>query len=293
MFGRALKYDMKAVWRLWWIIAVSVGGLTVISSFVLRFIIANADRTDGNALLSFLWGAALLFFIVSVIAIFASSFGTVILVLMRFYKNFFTDEGYLTFTLPISRARLFFAKIVNAVIWNVLHFFLLVVCVLIACLLAPPPEKGSLINPVIYTELSELLRVIFDGIEFESVMWLALYVLEIVLMVFASAVITICLLHLCITIGAIIAKKAKVIAAIGIYYGTNLVFSTVMSVLGTMFMFGLMGGFIHYFTSIETLRGALGTVAVILFMVIAVLATVAVALYLITLDLIRKRLNLN
>lgn len=293
MFGRALKNDMKAVWHLWWIIAASVGGLSVISSFVLRFLIANADKTDGNTLLSFLWGAALLFFMVSVIAIFASTIGTVILVLMRFYKNFFTDEGYLTFTLPISRAKLFLAKIVNAVIWEALHVALLAVCVLVACLLAPVPERGSLINPVIYTQLFELLRVIFDGITFEAFMWIALYVTEIVIMIFVSSLISICLLHFCITVGSIIAKKAKVIAGIGIYYGINLVFSTAISIIGTMFMLGLMGGFIHYFTGIASADGGLATVAVILFMVIAVLATVAVALYLITLDLIRKRLNLN
>ena len=50
MFGRALKYDMKAVWKLWWVIAVSVGGLTVISSFILRFVLSFADKLEESCI---------------------------------------------------------------------------------------------------------------------------------------------------------------------------------------------------------------------------------------------------
>ena len=46
---------------------------------------------------------AMLLVIACVMAIIASAVVTELLVFVRFYKNFFTDEGYLTFTLPVSR----------------------------------------------------------------------------------------------------------------------------------------------------------------------------------------------
>ncbi len=294
MFGRALKYDMKAVWKLWWVIAVSVGGLTLISSLVLRFVISTADKIEhASALLSFVWGAAILFLFVAVLAIFSSSIGTVILVLVRFYKNFFTDEGYLTFTLPVSRAKLFLAKITNAMIWTFLHSVLITLCVMLAMLIAPPATDGAIINPIVYKSIGEVLKLIFTDIPFEAVLWTLLYMFEAILIVFASSLISICLFHMCITIGSIVAKKAKVIAGIGIYYGVNIVFSTIISILGNILTLGLLGGFVEIITGIESTRGILVIIALIGLLVFAMLATVAVAIYFATLDMIKNKLNLT
>lgn len=293
MFGRALKYDMKAVWKLWWIIAVSVAALTVISSFVMRFVISMADKLEyASSLLSVVWGFAVLFLVMSIVVIFASSIGTVILVLVRFYKNFFTDEGYLTFTLPVSRAKLFFAKITNAMIWTLLHNVLLTLCVMLMLLIAPPPDNGAFINPIIYRGIGEFLTFIFEIIGTEGVLWILLYMIEGMILLFISSLINVCLLHLCITVGAVIAKKAKVIAGIGIYYGVNILFSTILSIFGNLFTVGMMGGFIEIMSSIGSGRGVMSIIAVMILFAIAIFATVAVSLYLATLDMIRNKLNL-
>ena len=294
MFGRALKYDMKAVWKLWWVIAVSVGGLTLISSLVMRFVISTADKLEhASALLSLVWGAAVLFLFVSVVAICASGIGTVILVLIRFYKNFFTDEGYLTFTLPISRAKLFLAKITNAMIWNLLHSVLLTLCLMLALLIAPPAEKGELINPVVYEGIGEFLKLIFTDIPFEAVLWILLYTFEVLIGLFVSSLISVCLFHMCITIGSIVAKKAKVIAGIGIYYGVNILFSTALSIIGNLLTLGLLGGFVEIISGIESTRAIMSIIAVIGLLVISMLVTVAVAIYFATLDMIKNKLNLT
>lgn len=48
---------------------------------------------------------------------FASSIITLIFILMRYYKNFFTDEGYLTFTLPVTPHELLWTKLISGMIW--------------------------------------------------------------------------------------------------------------------------------------------------------------------------------
>ena len=47
------------------------------------------------------------------------------------------------------------------------------------------------------------------------------------------------LVHFCITVGAVVAKKAKLLAAIGIYYLVNMGLSFVFQFLG-LFVFGSM-----------------------------------------------------
>ena len=293
MFGRALKYDMKAVWKLWWVIAVSVGGLTVIRSFILRFVLSFADKLDRvSTLVNVVWGIAVFFLCVSFVAIFASSAGTLILVLVRFYKNFFTDEGYLTFTLPVSRGKLFLAKMTNAMIWTTLHNILLIICVMVMMLIALPPQKGEFINPAIYTGIGELLGYVFEGITTEGIIWISVYAVEALLALTVYSSIGICMLHMCITIGAVVAKKAKVITGIGIYYGIQILFSTAISLLANLFIFGMIGGFSELISKIETESALFAIIAVIGLLVIGLLATVALTIYFVTLDLIKNRLNL-
>lgn len=47
---------------------------------------------------------------------FASSIITLIFILMRYYKNFFTDEGYLTFTLPVTPHELLWTKLISGMV---------------------------------------------------------------------------------------------------------------------------------------------------------------------------------
>ena len=60
--------------------------------------------------------------------VFATLFGvttfgmllTLVLMVYRFYKNLMTDEGYLMFTLPVSRSQLIWSKLLVALVWSVL-----------------------------------------------------------------------------------------------------------------------------------------------------------------------------
>ena len=89
MFAKLLKYDVLSVWKYWWIMALcslplsAIGGVCVL--------IDNADYTQYNALQE----VAILGIVLTVLGLFLLPLLTQILVFMRFYKHFFTDEGYL------------------------------------------------------------------------------------------------------------------------------------------------------------------------------------------------------
>ena len=112
MFRKVLKYDFRAVGRLWWILALALTWISVLGAIALRSIISftSMDMSRYTVLTEIMLIGAIIFLFASFIAICASGLLTQLLVYYRFYRNFYTDEGYLTFTLPVSRKTLLLSK---------------------------------------------------------------------------------------------------------------------------------------------------------------------------------------
>lgn len=280
MFGKLLKYDFKYVARIWWMLAVGVFGLTVAASLVFRAIFLNINSNGFFAFLSFL---GMFFLVVSFIGIFGSLVVTEVLVFVRFYKNFYTDEGYLTFTLPVKRSKLLLSKTLNSIIWFALHTALILVCVVIFLGLGVGSSMGT---PPLKT-VGSSIGWLWDKVGF----WLIVYAVEAILLFVVLSAFTTCLVQLCITIGAIVAKKQKVLAAVGIYYLVNTVLSTVGSVFLVVFLTGLFEGFA---VLIGGLNAFAANAAIALVLLIAILASLLVVLivYFMTLGRIERKLNL-
>ena len=280
MFGKLLKYDFKYVARIWWMLAVGVFGLTVAASLVFRAIFSNMN---GGGFFAFLAAIGTFFLIVSFVGIFGSLVVTEVLVFVRFYKNFYTDEGYLTFTLPVKRSKLLLSKTLNSIIWFVLHTALILVCVVIFMALGIDSSLSA--SPL--KMIAGFVGSLWDKVGF----WLIVYAVEAILLFVVLSAFTTCLVQLCITIGAIVAKKQKVLAAVGIYYLVNTVLSTVGSVFLVVFLAGLFEGFA---VLIGGLSAFAANAAIALVLLIAILASLLVVLivYFMTLGRIERKLNL-
>ena len=100
MLRKVLKYDLGAIFKLWLIMSITSLLLGALGGVALRVIMTpnpdlGATHFDG-------WDSiATMFLGISVIGIIAYMIITFIFVIYRYYQNFFTDEGYLTFTLPV------------------------------------------------------------------------------------------------------------------------------------------------------------------------------------------------
>ena len=280
MFGKLLKYDFKYVARIWWMLAVGVLGLSVAASLVFRAIFLNINS---NGFFAFLSVLGMFFLVVSFIGIFGSLVVTEVLVFVRFYKNFYTDEGYLTFTLPVKRSKLLLSKTLNSIIWFVLHTALILVCVVIFMALGIASDLSA--SPL--KMIAGFVGSLWDKVGF----WLIVYAVEAILLFVVLSAFTTCLIQLCITIGAIVAKKQKVLAAVGIYYLVNTVLSTVGSVFLVVFLTGLFEGFA---VLIGGLNAFAANAAIALVLLIAILASLLVVLivYFMTLGRIERKLNL-
>lgn len=284
MLRKLLKYDIAAIKGVWQIMALSMLGASVIGALSLRYFIVCAESDEINLLAIF----AMLFFIACIFAGVATVIVTGILVFLRFYKNLYSDEGYLTFTLPVSRRSILLSKTLNAVIWTALEFALIVVSIGIFLLLAPPMEDGGfIINTVLYEGLFDAIVFLFDAIG----VWVIVYALEIILFLAMTVLFTINLVHFCITVGAVIAKRAKLIAGIGIYYGISsalsLVFQLVL-IISTMLM---ANGFAELLTGASK-NMICAVIALLILLVCVAFAAPTVAIYYMTLGKIERKLNL-
>lgn len=223
MLKTLLKYDLKAVFKYWWIAALS----SVVLSFVGGWSISVFSSE--KELPTVLYVVATILSIVAVLGIVVFSFATIIFVYSRFYKNFFTDEGYLTFTLPVKRSQLLNSKLITSILANTATGLVIYLDIIIAFCIGVPdslPDK-------------ENLRMIWEEYILEAIdilgFHLAIWIVEAILLLLLFSMFTTLFVFTCITIASIIAKKAKIITAIGIYYVANSVFSTVLS------MFWLFG----------------------------------------------------
>lgn len=290
MFRKVLKYDMASIRRYWWLIAVAVLAISVVGSVVFRGVYAfyeGGANNDDNV-----WGAlaamaGIIFLFVCVVAAFSSVVVTTVMTHFRFYRNFFTDEGYLTFTLPVSRKTLYLSKTVNSMFWAFAHVLLLIAGIAVVCTLAPVPESGFGFNFVVWETIGDAVAMLWDQIGG----WLFVYVIEALLLYLGSLAMTVGLVQLCVTIGSVIAKKHKLLAAIGIYYAGNMVFSTVIQTFASLFSMFMTAGLFVLMERLS-LTGQLAAGALCALLVILVELAVACVLHFVTLGLLERKLNL-
>ena len=287
MFSKILKHDIKSIGRFWWIIAISTVGISILGSLALRFVLEISEANlDSTLIVTMATIFSTLFSMLSIFAIVASMLVTQILVYLRYYKHFFTDEGYLTFTLPVSRRQLLLSKTLNAFIWLCAHTVLMIVCFLIFIAIAPTAADGPLVIDVV-TSVPDIFGFIWDGVE----AWTIVYTVELLLMLILSTLFSINLAHMCITIGAVVAKKMKLLAAIGIYYGVNIVISSILPTVFYASLFSLIEGLGEILANAPE-QVIFAVIAIILLIICLIMAAAVFLMYSITLDKLERRLNL-
>ena len=212
MFAKLLKHEWKATWGILGMLTLCALGAGVVGAVMLRLLIDAAETNQNNPLNAI--SPSVLMFVL--LGLMVYSVGGGILLYFRFYKNKFTDEGYLTFTLPAKSWEIFLASLVNILIWSVIIG--LVVCVSVGLILVL--GLGELMKDIFPADAWQQLLESVDG---EVILNLAMNAV--------NAVSNVVVIMACITLGAVAAKKHKLLAAVGIYYGASTVRNTVSTIV--------------------------------------------------------------
>ena len=220
MFAKLLKHEWRATSGAQGGLCTAVVGLGIAGAIALAALIQRGNSLNelANASLTL----SLLFVYLAVVICAVASW---ILLLVRYYKSRFTDQGYLTFTLPVSVHENFLAAFTNQLIWSVLMS--LSVCLAVGLL---GLSAYWCIGQEKILEAKEMFTLLYGqqiGDYTQAVKrLLPLYGVQMLI----NTVYSVVLAMTCLTVGATIAKKRKILAAIGIYYLIGMVSGMVQNV---------------------------------------------------------------
>ena len=186
MVKKLLKQEFKYYVTTVPLILIMILGLGVMNAVIQFF----ENTSWVYALINF--GATSMLYL----GIVAGSVVSTVLVIVRFYKNMYSAEGYLTFTLPVSNTQHILVKLLAAVAVQSMVFITSMVSVMIVL-------SGNTYKVVIGEAFGLIFRELAESLGAFNTIF---YILEFILIVFASVAANVLSFYACMTVGQL-AKK--------------------------------------------------------------------------------------
>ena len=217
MFAKLLKHEWRSTREMLGILCLIslLGGLTMCYLFYV-----SSHDGGGSEALKIL---SVLFMIAAMIALAVVGAAAVLVYMGRFYKSRFTDEGYLTFTLPVNTHQNLLASLVNTAIGMVLITLVICACGVLWLAIAFAGVEGF--YQTVWERFPELWEKFWSLVQTHAgeIPWgvMARGMLSALTGVINSLV----MLMLAVTVGSLIAKKHKILAAVAVFYGIHVLIS--------------------------------------------------------------------
>lgn len=198
MLGKLFKHEWKNASRT----LLVVHGIVLVFAVLSRIFFAISGGLESESML------AALLIILSVMVIFTAVVFTIVFVGFRFYKSVFTDQGYLTNTLPVTPQQIMVSKGLVGVIWIVFDVIIVFAAVLI---LAANGEMFRVMGEV----FAETFKYLFSG-DAELSVWLTL--VSVILAPFAIVI----EMYVSVALGNLLSGH-KVLGAVGAFVAISAV----------------------------------------------------------------------
>ena len=215
MVKKLIKHEFMALSRMLVPMYVIILGLAVLTRTIVFFendsIIYNIISVSVIAMLA--------------IGIVVSLVYTLVAGIIRFYRNLFSKEGYLTFTLPVSVEAHLFTKLLCAVVSYIASFAVIFAAGCIA-------TSGELLVEI-FKAAGYLLGTAHTAIGAN----LTFYIIELAVLFFITICTGYMLFYACMCIGQL-AKRSRVLLALGVYFGyyylTQIIATVIMIVFSVV-----------------------------------------------------------
>lgn len=221
MFAKLLKHEIKATGGMLGLLSLAALAVGVVGGFLLRYNMNASANAETAEVLSVVSAVALPLIFLSLVAY---ALGSEIYLAVQFYKRKFTDQGYLTFTLPVRGWQIYLSSLLNIILWTVV--ISVVSCIAFACIFCI-----GVLGTEVWNRLMELPLDIEREFQY-AYSELGISPLYMVVEFLCSNV----MLVTSITLGSVLAKKRKVLGAIATYYCATMLIGAVNSWISGMML---------------------------------------------------------
>lgn len=284
MLGKLLKYEWRGLRLPFLIMLIVLASTTVLTCGVILTINPKYDETIAWYSVMALMVSIFLYYF----GIIGCSIGTSLIIVIRFYKTCYTDQGYLTHTLPVSTKQILNAKLLAAIITELLMVLGIVATLLIII------EVGlhhilSFIPEYSYDEVLSMISrefaYTFRDFEDELGISLALYIVYLVVCSIIGLITNVVTIFGCVSLGQLYAKH-RIVGAIAAYF----VVQIVMQILGYLISIPMYTRMLVNASHDATVFSIMSpTMNLTLLMTVIV----AIAMYFINLHMMTRKLNLE
>lgn len=160
----------------------------------------------------------------------------------RFYQNFYTDEGYLMHTLPVTKNQLILSKTIVAFIWSLIAALVTGLSIfLLILMISTSARYGQLTFGEFFGDLYHSMKLIIP--EFEQIFGVPfwLFTLICIVLFLISCLYSVLLIFGCMSVGHLW-KKHPVAGGILAYVGMNIL----MQILSLILVAGNITRFLPY-----------------------------------------------
>ncbi len=220
---------------------------------------------------------------------FASTIITTIFILMRYYKNFFTDEGYLTFTLPVTPHELLWTKLISGMVWIALSLVTTFAAMASLCgaIYINGTASGGAEAAMMFSEtfkfIGEYFGAFMKAYAGSPNAWFV--ILRSAVEAIVTGMAQLLIYYFAVTLGCMVSKKHKVWASVGMYFAVNAGIGIVNSLVSYIVM--LISAIINDGASSGII------VSIVAYSRNVVTFIVGVVMYFLTINIFKKRLNLE
>lgn len=287
MLGKLFKHEWKNIYKIGCLMLLIIAVVTFFGWLAFRMpmwqAMANDDYYTGISTLDILSILTLLLYAFMLIGV---TYGTIIYLGVHFYKTMYTDEGYLTHTLPVTKHKLLVSKILVSGLWYLIVMIgiEISVIVLIASLFGVVIPDYSWSD--IWREIAENWDLVKEALRTELGVDIVRWLVVLVIVTIAGPFCSIITLFGAISLGQLFTKH-RVLMAIVSYIGImvlNMIISSVIQSVTSMRMISRMmedSTALNSYVNKTSLSGMLQSLAL------------AVILYIVSYLVIDKRLNME
>lgn len=226
MLGKLIKYDFKALNRY----LIVIHAMLLVTAIMGRFLFVKRMMKNPDSLSEA--GAVIMAIgiMIYVILFMTALFGTLLMIAIYFYKNIYSDEGYLTHTLPVSKGQLLAAKTITGSVWMFADIVLVTLSVFILVLYQPIIQEFKLYKDEMLTAMG-----------FPSSFGYGKIFLSVILLLVVSAVSNVVMLYVSIAVGQLFSNH-RALGAIVAYFTISMIVSIISGVIGAATGFSVFVG---------------------------------------------------